>query len=69
MHLSTLLLAATSVVGIAAQSNHPLMRRADDNAPETAANKTTVEPKRFIVEFDKVRLVPLSSASIYQLRK
>ncbi|KAK1713976.1 serine endopeptidase [Colletotrichum lupini] len=53
MHLSTLLLAATSVVGIAAQSNHPLMRRADDNAPETAANKSTVEPKRFIVEFDK----------------
>ncbi|KAK1963991.1 serine endopeptidase [Colletotrichum sublineola] len=29
------------------------MRRADDNSPETATNKTAVEPKRFIVEFNK----------------
>ncbi|TIC91197.1 Minor extracellular protease vpr [Colletotrichum higginsianum] len=54
MHLSRLLLVATGVGGVLARLDHPLMRRADDdNAPETAANKTTVEPKRFIVEFNQ----------------
>ncbi|GKT51113.1 minor extracellular protease vpr [Colletotrichum spaethianum] len=53
MQLSRLLLTVTGVVSAIAHRDHPLMRRADDNAPDTAANKTTVEPKRFIVEFDK----------------
>ncbi|GKT65516.1 minor extracellular protease VPR [Colletotrichum tofieldiae] len=53
MHLSRLLLAATGVVGAVAHRGHPLMRRADDNAPETAANKTTIESKRFIIEFNE----------------
>ncbi|KAJ0384279.1 hypothetical protein COL922a_008695 [Colletotrichum nupharicola] len=53
MHLSRLLLAVSGVTGAVALRDHPLMRRADDNAPETAVNKTTVEPKRFIVEFNQ----------------
>ncbi|KAK2017354.1 serine endopeptidase [Colletotrichum eremochloae] len=53
MHLSRILLVATGVVGAVANRDHPLMRRADDNSPETATNKTAVEPKRFIVEFNK----------------
>ncbi|WYZ35953.1 hypothetical protein EsH8_X_000600 [Colletotrichum jinshuiense] len=53
MHLSRLLFAATGVVGAVALRDHPLMRRADDNVPESAVNKTVIEPKRFIVEFNK----------------
>ncbi|KAF6809665.1 serine endopeptidase [Colletotrichum musicola] len=51
MHLPHLLLAASLTEALAHRD--PLMRRADDNAPETAANKTLIEPKRFIVEFNE----------------
>ncbi|KAL0933784.1 serine endopeptidase [Colletotrichum truncatum] len=53
MRLSSLLLAACGVVGAAALGDHHSIRRADDNATETATNKTMIEPKRFIVEFNK----------------
>lgn len=55
MRLPHLLLAASATSALAL-ADHPLMRRADDNAPETAANKTLIEPKRFIVEFTDVTL-------------
>ncbi|TDZ30430.1 Minor extracellular protease vpr [Colletotrichum spinosum] len=47
------ILAASGFTGVVATYGHPLMRRAGDDAPETAANKTVVEPKRFIVEFNQ----------------
>ncbi|KAK1999421.1 serine endopeptidase [Colletotrichum falcatum] len=53
MRLSRILLVATGVIGAVANRDRPFMRRADNDAPETAVNKTTVEPRRFIVEFNK----------------
>ncbi|OLN97913.1 Minor extracellular protease vpr 3 [Colletotrichum chlorophyti] len=52
MHLSRLFIALGGVTAVVAFRDNPLMRRADDDGPETAANKTTIEPKRFIIEFN-----------------
>ena len=55
MRLSQLLFALSGVAGIVAR-RAPLGRRDDNPPPETAENKTTVAPKRFILEFAKVSL-------------
>lgn len=53
MRLSQIFLALSGVAGIIAQ-RAPLSRRDDNPPPETAENKTTVAPKRYILEFAEV---------------
>ena len=55
MRLPKLITVLSAVTGVLAQKA-PLRRRDDNPAPETAGNRTTVAPKRFILEFAQVSL-------------